>query len=181
MGAEGEYGRYRAGLTGFYTEVENLIESVFQRSEGSGRNLRNLFQYQNIAEATLKGIEAEVGALLPQGFSLDANLTWLEADDKTRGGDLGGMPKYKAFLKLAYERLDWQLRGNLRMSYVGETTYADDTQYSYPLFGAYLNKGFGENLALFAGVDNIFDKRIQRNDVVMIEPATFYVGVTAQF
>jgi outer membrane receptor for ferrienterochelin and colicins len=181
LGIEGEQGRFRGGVTGFYTEVEDLIETVFLRSEGSGPDKRDIYQYRNIAEATIKGIEAEAGILLPRGFSLNGNLTWQEVENRAGGEDVGGMPEYKGFLKLGYELPDWRLRANLRMSYIGNLTYADGDSYSYPLFGAFLSKGLNEHFEIFAGVDNIFDKRFERNDVVQIEPTTFYGGVTVKF
>jgi outer membrane receptor for ferrienterochelin and colicins len=181
LGIAGERNIYRAGLTGFYTEVDDLIETVFQRIEGTGKSKRDVYLYQNIAEATIKGIEAEAGILLPQGFSLDGNLTWQEVENKTGSGDIGGIPEYKGFLKLGYAVPEWRLRANLRMSYTGNLTYADGDSYSYPLFGAYLSKGLNAHFEIFAGVDNIFDKRIERNDVVQIEPTTFYAGVTVRF
>jgi outer membrane receptor for ferrienterochelin and colicins len=181
LGVEGEHGPFWGGLTGFYTEVDDLIETVFLRTEGAGSDRRSMFEYRNIAEADIKGLEAEAGVRLPLGFSLDGNLTWQDVDNKTGGEDIGGMPKYKGFVKLGYELPEWRLRANLRMSYVGRMTYADGDSYSYPLFGTYLAKGFGENFEIFAGVDNIFDKRIERDDVVQIEPTTFYVGVSAKF
>ena len=181
LGLEGEYGRYRAGLTGFYTDIDNLIESIFQHSEGQGQNRRDLYQYQNIAQATLKGLEVEGGVQLTPQLAFDGNLTWMESEDKTRGGDIGGLPKYKGALKLSYALPTWQLRGHLRMTYLGEMTYADGERHSYPLFSAYLNRSLNNSVALFAGIDNLLDKRIERNNVSVIEPARFYVGATAQF
>ena len=180
LGIEGEHGRFRAGVTGFYNEVEDLVETVFQRTEGAGKNKRDIYLYRNIAEATVKGIEAGAGVRLPLGFSLDGNLTWQDVENKAGGGGIGGMPEYKGFLKLGYALPDERLRANLRMSYIGNLTYADGDSDSYPLFGAFLAGGLNEYFEIFAGVDNIFDKRIERNDVVQIEPATFYFGVTAK-
>jgi outer membrane receptor for ferrienterochelin and colicins len=94
---------------------------------------------------------------------------------------VGGLPEYKGYLKLGYALPDWRLRANVRMSYTGNLTYADGDSYSYPLFGAFLSKGLNEHFEIFAGVDNIFDKRFERNDVVQIEPTTFYGGVTVKF
>jgi len=176
LGIEGEHGRFRAGVTGFYNEVEDLIEPKLQ-SEGSP----DIFLYRNIAEATIKGLEAEAGAQLPKGFSLAGNLTWQDVENETGGGDIGGMPEYKGFFKLGYKLPDRRLRANLRMSYIGNRTFADGDSRTYSLFGAFLSKGLNEYSEIFAGVDNIFDKRFERNDVVQIEPTTFYGGVTAKF
>lgn len=34
---------------------------------------------------------------------------------------------------------------------------------------------------IFFGVDNIFDRRIERDNVVQIEPTTYYGGFTMKF
>ncbi len=180
-GVEMEQEWFYAGLTAFYTEVDNLIESVFQRTEGSGRDRKQYYRYQNIAEATMQGIEVEGGIRLPQGFSVDGSYTWLDVENKSGGEDIGGQPEHKGALKLGYAMPDWKLRASLRMSYIGRMTYADGESYSYPLFGANLSKGFGQHIELFGGIDNILDKRIERNNVVQIEPTTFYAGVSMHF
>jgi outer membrane receptor for ferrienterochelin and colicins len=181
LGIAGDHGRYRGGVTGFYTEVEDLIESVFLRTEGSGKDKRDIYRYRNIAEATIKGIEAEAGVRLPGGFSLDGNLTWQDVEDRAGEGAVGGLPEYKGYFKLGYELPDWRLRANLRMSYIGNLTYADGNSESYPLFGAYVAKGLNERFEIFAGVNNLFDKQVEQNDVVQIDPTTVYAGITAHF
>ncbi len=181
IGIEGEYDIFRGALTGYYTEVDNLIESVFDRFEGQGADRKTFYQYRNIGEVTLKGIEVEGGVILPMGFSLDGNFAWMDVQNKSGGEDTGGYPEYKAYVKLGYELPRHQLRANLNMSYIGRLTYADGERFSYPLFGAQVRKGLGPNLELFAGVDNIFDERVERDDVVQIEPTTFYTGITMKF
>lgn len=178
LGVELTKVRYYARVTGFQTEVDKLIETVFERSEGSGQNRMDYYQYRNIAEATLKGIETEAGVRLPLGLSLDGNFTWLDVENRSGGEDIGAQPEYTYFLKLGYHHPDLRLRANLRMNGIGRMTYADGERYSYPLFGAYLAKGLGRRLELFAGVDNILDKRIVRNGVTMIAPTTFHAGIS---
>jgi outer membrane receptor for ferrienterochelin and colicins len=67
------------------------------------------------------------------------------------------------------------------MSYIGNLTYADGNSESYPLFGAYVAKGLNERFEIFAGVNNLFDKQVEQNDVVQIDPTTVYAGITAHF
>ncbi len=181
IGVQGERDRFHAGLTLFRTEVDDLIEPVLERTEGTGPGRMDFFEYRNIAEATQQGVEVEGGVVLPAGLSLVGNLVWLDVDNQTGGGDIGAQPEYKTYLKLGYELPEWRARANLRMSYFGRQTYADGDRYSYALFGTRFAKEFGEGFEAFAGVDNIFDKRVERNGVVQIEPTTFYAGVTARF
>ncbi|MCJ8499762.1 TonB-dependent receptor plug domain-containing protein [Desulfatitalea alkaliphila] len=178
LGIELTQARYYGRMTGFQTEVDNLIETVFDRSEGSGQNRRDFYQYRNIAEATLKGIEAEAGVRLPLGLTLDGNFTWLDVENRSGSENIGAQPEYKYFIKLGFHHPEMRLRANLRMSGIGRITYADGERYSYPLFGAYVAKGLGRHLELFAGVENILDKRIVRDGVTLIAPTTFHAGVS---
>jgi outer membrane receptor for ferrienterochelin and colicins len=181
LGIEGDYSRFRGRLTGFYNEIDDLIETAFVRSVGSGPGKRDIFRYQNVGESTIKGIEAEAGIDLGMGFALDGNLTWLEVESDADGGDIGGKPDFKGFLKLSYTQPESRLRANLRLSYVGDLTYSNGDSFSYPVFGAFVSKGLNDDLELFAGVDNILNKSFEHQNVVQIEPTTFYGGVTFKF
>jgi len=181
VGMEADFQKGYAGLTAFRSEVDNLIESVFERVEGSGSGARSYYVYRNIAEATLQGLEAQAGWRLPLGFSLDGHFTWLDVENKSAAEDIGGQPKYKAFVKLGYALPEWRLRANLRMNYTGRLTYADGDRKSYALYGLFVAKEVGRHTELFAGVDNLFDKRVERDNVVQIEPTTFYAGLSLKF
>jgi len=82
---------------------------------------------------------------------------------------------------LGYALPEWRLRANLRMNYTGRMTYADGDRKSYALYSLFVAKGLGRHTDLFAGVDNLFDKRVERDNVVQIEPTTFYAGLTMKF
>lgn len=180
VGVEGEYGDMYGGVTLFRTEVDNLIESVFDRSEGTGKNKKDFYIYENIAEATLQGVEVQAGAKLPLGFSLDGNAIWLDADNKS-GEDVGGQPEFKAFAKLGYTLPEYRLRANFHASFVDQMTYAEGDKESYTICGLYLAKDINDNFEIFTGAENIFGTRLNRNDVEQIEPVTVYAGLTMKF
>lgn len=180
VGVEGEYGDMYGGVTLFRTEVDNLIESVFDRSEGTGKNKKDFYIYKNIAEATLQGVEVQAGVKLPLGFSLDGNAIWLDADNKS-GEDVGGQPEFKAFAKLGYTLPEYRLRANFHASFVDQMTYAEGDKESYTICGLYLAKDINDNFEIFTGAENIFGTRLNRNDVEQIEPVTVYAGLTMKF
>ena len=180
LGVEGEYGDMYGGLTVFRTDVDNMIESVFDRSVGSGQNKKDYYIFRNIAEATLQGVEVQAGARLPLGFSFDANAIWLDVDTKS-GQDVGGQPEFKAFAKLGYALPEHRLRANIHATFIDQMTYAEGGKESYTICGVYLAKGLNDNLEVFTGADNIFGTRLNRNDVEQIEPATVYAGLTMKF
>lgn len=181
IGIEGEYGDMYGGVTAFRTEVDNLIESVFDRTTGKGSSKVSHYSYENIAEATLQGIEAQAGAKLPLGFSLDTTMLWLDVDNTSGGEDIGGHPEFKAYAKLGYSLPEHRVRANVHTNFVGRMTYSDGDQESYTTCGARVSKALNDNLELFAGAENIFGTRLKRNDVEQIEPTTIYAGLTLKF
>ncbi|NCC25022.1 MAG: TonB-dependent receptor [Deltaproteobacteria bacterium] len=181
LGVEGEYGDVYGGLTLFRNEVDNMIESVFDRSEGQGKDKKDYYMYKNIAKATLQGVEVQAGAKLPFGFSLDGSAMWLDADNKTGGEDIGGQPKLKAFGKLGYALPEFRFRANIHATFVDRMTYSGGDEKSYTVCGAYMAKGLSENFEIFAGADNVFGTQVKHLDVEQIEPATFYAGLTMKF
>ncbi|MCH7622797.1 MAG: TonB-dependent receptor, partial [Nitrospinae bacterium] len=60
-------------VTYFETDFENLIETV----DLGGF----VFRAQNVAKATIKGVETSIKIVLPQNFRVSTNYTWLKARD----------------------------------------------------------------------------------------------------
>ncbi len=176
IGIEGEYKKFWGRITGFRNEIEDLIEAVYYKSTGKGKKKKDYYRYQNIAEATMEGVELESGLNLPLNFAISGNLTYLKTEDKETGKDLEGQPDYKGHLKLGYQYPEFGLRANIRMDYIGERYYADGTEDDYTLFHCYLSKEFSRHLKLFAGVNNIFDKR-----VVYVDPTFYYGGLSISY
>lgn len=181
LAIEGEYKDFQGKITAFRTEVDDLIEPILYKSTGKGKKKMSYYQYENIAEATMQGIELESRIALAYGFSLSGHLTYLDTEDEETGHDLEGQPDYKGYLKLSYLNPKYDLRANLRTNYIGERYYEDGSEDDYALVNFYLSKGITQNVKLFAGVDNIFNTKEEKDEVVYVEPTTFYSGITAEF
>ena len=181
IGIEGEYKRIWGRITAFRNEVEDLIEAIYYKSTGKGKKKKDYYRHQNIAEATMEGVELECGLKLPLGFSLLGNMTCLDAEDKETGKDLEGQPDYKGHLKLDYGYPELGLRANVRMDYIGERYYADGTEDDYTLFHCYISKEFYQHFKLFVGVNNIFDTREEKDEVVYVEPTFYYGGLSISY
>ena len=181
VGIEGEYKKFWGRITAFRNEIEDLIEAVYYESTGTGNQRKDYYKYQNISEATMEGLELECGFKLPLGFSISGNLTYLETEDKETGKDLEGQPDYKGYLKLGYSHLEFGLRANVRMDYIGERYYASGTENGYTLYNCYLSKELFQHYTLFAGVNNIFNKKVEMDNVVYVEPTFFYTGITIRY
>ncbi|MFP4227109.1 MAG: TonB-dependent receptor plug domain-containing protein [Desulfobacterales bacterium] len=177
-GIEGEYKACQGKITAFRNEVENLIEPVRYNSTGKGKKKKAYYRYENIAEATLQGIELAYGIGLPRGFTVSGHLTYLDTEDEETGRELEGQPDYKGLLKLGYQNPGAGIRSNIRLNYIGERYYADETEDAYTLVNAYASKQVARHVDIFAGIDNIFNTREASDNVVYVEPTTFYAGVT---
>ncbi len=173
IGLQGEYKNFQAGITWFKTDIEDLIEAVYYASTGSGKKKKDYYQYQNIAEATLSGLEFECSLKLPAGFTLSGNLAYLDTEDETTGEELEGRPDYKGTVKLAYHCLPLGIRANVRVTHVGERYYAAGDGGSITLVDTYLSRDMTDRLQLFAGVDNLFNTGENHYE----EPEFFYCGV----
>ncbi|WP_320056201.1 TonB-dependent receptor [Desulfuromonas thiophila] len=174
LGVEGQLGVLRTGLTLFYTEVDDLIEALYQESRGSGKNAKDYYRFANIGEARLQGIEWDGRLALPLGLSLAGQATWLDAENRDSGEDLDGQPEFKGHLKLAWDHAGLGLHGNVRLQYFGQTPYASGDEGDDTLTHLYLSKTLGEHLEGFGGIDNLFDQDA-------VEPTFFYVGLRARF
>jgi outer membrane receptor for ferrienterochelin and colicins len=60
-GIEGNYGSFRGSATAFRNEVKNMIDAVYERTVGTGNSAKDYYQYQNVADARMQGIELKAG------------------------------------------------------------------------------------------------------------------------
>jgi outer membrane receptor for ferrienterochelin and colicins len=178
---EGEYKKSWGRITAFRNEIEDLIEPIWYKSTGKGKNKKDYYRYQNVSEATTQGVELECGLNLPLGFSFSGNMAYLDTENEDTDKDLEGEPKYKGHLQLGYRYPEFGLRANVRMDYIGERYYAEGTEGGYSLFHCFLSKEISQYMELFAGVNNIFDKREEKDEVVYVEPTYFYGGLSIKF
>ena len=181
VGIEGEYKKSWGRITAFRNEIEDLIEPIWYKSTGTGKKKTDYYRYQNVSEAITQGVELEYGLKLPMGFSFSGNMAYLNTENKETDKDLEGEPKYKGHLELGYRYPELGLRANVRMDYIGERYYAEGTEGGYTLFHCYLSKELSQYLELFVGVNNIFDKREEKDEVVYVEPTYFYTGITVRY
>ncbi len=171
---EGEYERFRGSLTFFRNEVKDMIDAIYYKTEGKGKNAKDYYKYQNISNARMQGVELESGLTIPFGFSLTGNITWLDTKNKDTGEELEGQPDYKGDIKLGYDYPDWKLHANMRLSYFGRSYYATGDKGGYPLYHGYVSRNICKNVKLFAGVNNIFDNAGE-------EPTFYYTGFSLDF
>jgi outer membrane receptor for ferrienterochelin and colicins len=177
IGIEGEYKRFSGQVVAFKNSIDDMIEAVYYASTGSGNKKKDYYQYQNLGEVTMSGIELQWRLGLPMGFDLSGNLAYLDTENEETGEELEGRPDYKGSLKLGYRHAGLGLRANLRLNYIGERYYADEPEDDVTQLSAYVSKTVLDNVLLFAGVDNIFDTGTDNG----LEPTFYYAGVSLEY
>lgn len=184
--ASAEYRRdgwmVRGGV--FHNDIDDLIETRCTQFCGiRGREIR---LYQNIAEARIRGVEIGGEAVLPADFSLRADYTWLDSEDRTTGLELSERPEHSGHATLRWEPGE-RVWAQVRAEYVGDQLMlANSVQQpvsDYTLVSLEGGYRLTPRLALRAGVQNLGDERLGDDpSYSFAEPGRFvYAGFTASF
>ena len=157
---EAEKGKTSGKITYFHNDVENLI-NWHKISAGK-------YGYENISEATLKGVELELKQKFNDKWSIRATSNWLSAEDGS-GNNLEGRADNITRLSLSYDDGSaYGINATLWNEWVSGMHGAGGhggsssalNEYTYNTTNIVVNKKLGENRRIFAGLDNIFDKKI---------------------
>lgn len=164
IGFKFRYDRYYGGLNFFYNDISDLITFVdLGQDPDSGLNL---IAYDNIDEATMKGIEFELDTILNARWSLISNFSYTEGDNDTTGEPLDFVPPWKVVLGLHFQAKSWWAEATWR--YVGkQTRLPSDENIASPTDApvgdfttADLRAGysFDNGISLRATLSNLFDE-----------------------
>lgn len=144
-------------LTYFNNDVKNLITT---KQTGNSYFEQG---YVNVDEAEIDGVEMEIGRNLDDKWTIKVTSNWLDATDKVSGDRLDNRSKNMTTLQLLYDdHDDWGYSAILWQQWANKYHY-DDNDYNFTTTNFVLNKKFGEGNRVYAGIDNIFDKKI--NDI----------------
>lgn len=162
---EAEKGKTSGKITYFHNKVDNLINWTKVRS--------GLYSYRNIEEATLKGVELELNHKLDDKWSLRATSNWLNAKDQDNNNLEGRANNITKFEVVYDDGNPYGINMTLWNEWVtnmhGSSTHGSSMtssssstleDYTYNTTNFVINKKFGAGNRIYAGVDNIFDKKI---------------------
>jgi Fe(3+) dicitrate transport protein len=168
FGVRGTRGALNYEVAAFYMDFDNQVVT--------GNSDPNLSQ-SNAGQTTHAGMEASFGYVFGNGFSIDANATWVpESDFETgdyRGNRLPYAPKVLANLSLNYQRGDFS--GGVLVHHRGEQ-YGDPSNQialptgaaggiwggrlaAYTITDAVAQYEVNSNLTVFGSVKNLMDER----------------------
>ncbi len=172
LGIEYKDEGFSASVTWFHNDYRNKIQAGTTPVGISTTNNRSIFQWTNIGESVVQGLEGSVR--LPVTKSLDwiNNFTYMiESKNKNTGDYLSVIPEYTL-----NSTLDWRVSGKLGMLF-SATFYGEQKPMKYDYKGVavtgtsantvspYAVASVGSNYEISkgwkmsAGINNLFDKR----------------------
>lgn len=197
------------GATLFYTRLKNQVnnERVYNPDGSYARWSDDpnytLFQFYNLDEATLKGVEL-TGTWQPVGpVTLTASYTYTHSKQET--GDYAGLPLNRTPKHLASLRADWvtpvaglsswasgnyvgdQIAAGLRIGDAGNPITRDGAVVAREYKGYFtadigVSYALTDNVALNGAIYNLFDEQGMPDDINdVVEGRRFFVSLSATF
>lgn len=139
----------------FQNDVDDYIDQVFQMFPIPGG-----YQYQNIAEARIKGFEFEASYDAGNIFAGLAGQI-LDGENRTTGDTLQKVPPYRAVTTLGFRAFDDRLTAGTRVTFVGKKDGDVSTGFigeAYQLVDLFANFEISETMSANLQLNNIFDR-----------------------
>ncbi len=157
---------FRAKIVGFQNKVDNFIDQVAVFDPNSP--LFFDLQYQNVAKATIEGVELE-GTYDARSWFLSVAATHIRGTNEETGEGLYSIQPDRITVTTGIRALDEKLVAGVRGHFVDAqhriptqtlTLYEGSSGYSVFDFFSYYN--VNENVALTLDVDNMFDRNYRQ-------------------
>lgn len=177
---EGEWGKTFGKITYFHNDIDNMIST---RTVG-GRHGYN--EYYNIDGTTkTHGVELTLGRKLSRDLDVKVTSNWTSASNKVASAEssahgVDGIADNITTLQLAYDdHCAYGYNATLWEQWAHDYYESDSSQtYSYNTLNFVINKKYGDAVRLFAGVDNIFNKKI---DAIYLDGRIWRTGIEFKF
>lgn len=167
LGALYSNGALSGGFTLFNNDVENLISNDLISSVTNGGTNVRTYQYANVADATIRGVEAELAYAFSDTLDSRFNLTLTDHEDAATGNWLTERSQIEASLVVTHKLPSWDLQSQMTWNYTGKQ-YEDaantDETPSVHTVDLTMRKGFTPNLSAQLGVYNVFDQLAAEDD-----------------
>ena len=177
---EGEWGKTFGKVTYFHNTIDNMI------STHSVSGMRGVSEYYNIDGTTkTHGIELTLGRNLSKRWDIKATSNWTSASNKSASAassahGVDGIADNITTLQLTYD--DHKTSGynfTIWEQWVNNYYESDSNdKYTYNTLSFVVNRKFNDRFRLFAGVDNIFDKKI---DEIYLDGSIWRAGMEYRF
>lgn len=162
VGADLTHGAFSLNLTAFRNDIKDMIAEVFTGSyQGSSPRIP-VNRVENIDDAMTQGIEVAASLRLPGGFEISDEFTLLDSEDKATGQELLYVPDLSNVLQLAYRNRRLGLGGSVRLVTSGTRSYGTGVKAAgYSILNLHASKILTPQVKVSAGIDNLFDKRVE--------------------
>lgn len=155
-----ERGAYTANL--YRNEIDDLIYYRRLRTE-PGIPPRTIYQYDNIEQARIEGLELTGRRELGYGIALGATVNWMDPRDARTDAKLNGRPEFTATPSLEWTMAKWNAL--VQWEYIGkqylEGSNGQKRAPGYSVVNASLGYRLHDNLTLRGGVLNIGNVRLE--------------------
>lgn len=163
LGVEAEFGKGYGSLTYFDNDVDNLIASI---PKGTDSNGHNLYRYENVNKARIKGLENTLGYRFNDTLEFKVTSTLLDAKDTSAGKDLTQRARLSQIYQLIYDDhkdTGWSavLWNQLDYKFVTGKAWehGESVKKSYSLTNFSLTRKVNKDTRVYGSVQNIFDKK----------------------
>ncbi|WP_117232453.1 TonB-dependent receptor domain-containing protein [Vibrio maerlii] len=140
--------------------------------------------YENIAEAVVQGAELAGRFQITEQWSINGNYTYLDTEDKSTGEELLERYKHSGLVKVNWNPT-YDLTTFVSANYRGERKIDTDiTQDAYTTLDFGTVYHVNDDVRLRAGISNLTDEAVSSEleaQGYVMEPRTYYVGMTADF
>ncbi|MCQ8230135.1 TonB-dependent siderophore receptor [Pantoea trifolii] len=190
---------YVAGITWFRNDYKNKIVSGTEPVYSSTRPVYNVLRWENGGKAIVEGLEGNLTIpLIADTLEWRSNATYMfRSESKETGNPLSVIPEFTINSQLEWQatqdlsaNINWTQYGRQKPRQNAETNIDTSNMTTqeispYSVFGLNLNYDISKNLRANAGINNLFDKRIYRENSgasTYNEPGrAYYAGVTMSF
>ena len=187
LGIKSSGENYQLQANAFYSKFENFIESQLIGTEPTfipGVN-KAIYQYRNVDETEIRGIELSSTYWLMSDLSLQANLTYTKGENKETNESLTSITPLSGSLIASYELEQWDLSAAWRfaraMTDVPKDTSGNEliTSSGYGVLDLYAQYN-ADNWSMTLGIDNVTDKEYVPYELIAGQPADSNVNQYTQ-
>ncbi|MCT6589800.1 TonB-dependent siderophore receptor [Pantoea dispersa] len=189
---------YVAGITWFRNDYKNKI--ISGTTPVASTASYNLLRWENGGKAIVEGLEGNLSIpLIADTLEWRTNATYMfRSESKKTGNPLTVIPEFTINSQLEWQatealsaNINWTQYGRQKPRQYAETSLEASRGLSqreispYSIVGLNLNYDITKNLSANAGINNLFDKRVYRENAgasTYNEPGrAWYAGVTMSF
>ncbi|MBQ4836168.1 TonB-dependent hemoglobin/transferrin/lactoferrin family receptor [Pseudoalteromonas luteoviolacea] len=184
FGVKGDFESKQFSVTVFNSKFDDFISNKIVRVEPSqipGMPPKTYYQYQNIAEVEIKGLEADFTIWVNDNVSFNSGFSYVQGKDKETNDYISTISPLNGFVKARYELDNWSVTAAFKAAKRMTKVPADDKVKTagwgtVDLFAEY---DFG-NFRLNAGVFNLLDKEYTPYESVAGQSADAALGQYTQ-